>query len=160
MDFSIIERDFIRKFLPDFDWCSFERPTDHVKLKNSIDKCRVALVTTSGAYVKDRQEPFNTGNLLGDDSYRIISNNTPVHDISLAHPGFDTQRAMKDLDCVFPLAMLNVLKDKGVIGEAAPRHFSFMGYIPRTWRFCDERVPEVAKFIKEDGVDLAVLVPS
>lgn len=160
MDFSIVERDFLRKFLPDFDWTGFDAPTGHVPMKKPVEECRVALVTTSGAYIKEKQEPFATRNILGDDSYRVIPNETPVLEVSLAHPGYDTRRAIKDLDCVFPLSMLNALKDKGVIGEAAPRHFSFMGYIARPERLLDETAPQVAHLLKEDSVDLAVLVPS
>jgi len=160
MDFSIVEMDFIRKFLPDFEWKGFDTPTEHVPLKKPVEECRVALVTTSGAYIKDKQEPFAVKNLLGDDSYRVIPNDTPVENISLAHPGYDTKRAAHDFDCVFPLAMLNTLKDKGAVGEAAPRHFSFMGYIARPERLVNETAPQVAKLLKEDGVDLAVLVPS
>lgn len=160
MDFSVVERDFLRKYLPDFDWTGFDAPTEHVPLKKPVEECAVALVTTSGAYIKGKQEPFATRDLLGDDSYRVIPNDTPAGEISLAHPGYDTRRAARDLDCVFPLAMLNALKDKGVIGEAAPRHFSFMGYIPRPEKLINEAVPQIAEFLKEDRVDLAVLVPS
>lgn len=160
MDFSVVERDFLRKYLPDFDWMGFDTPTEHVPLKKPVEECSVALVTTSGAYIKGKQEPFAVKNLLGDDSYRIIPNDTPAGEISLAHPGYDTKRSARDLDSVFPLAMLNTLKDKGVAGEAAPRHFSFMGYIARPERLLDETAPQVARLLKEDSVDLAILVPS
>lgn len=160
MDFSIVERDFLRKYLPDFDWMGFDAPTEHTPLRKPVEECRVALVATSGAYMKGQQEPFATKNLLGDDSYRIIPNDIPVGEISLSHPGYDTKRAAHDLDCVFPLAMLNTLKGKGVVGEAAPRHFSFMGYIARPERLLNETAPQVAGLLKEDVVDLAILVPS
>ncbi|MBI5344813.1 MAG: hypothetical protein HZB83_05680 [Deltaproteobacteria bacterium] len=160
MDFSVVERDFLRKYLPDFDWTGFDAPTEHVPLKKPVEECRVALVATSGAYIKGKQEPFAVKNLLGDDSYRIISYETPAGDIALSHPGYDTKRAAHDLDCVFPLAMLNTLKDKGAVGETAPRHFSFMGYIARPERLLNETAPQVTGLLKEDRVDLVILVPS
>ncbi|MDT8318855.1 MAG: glycine/sarcosine/betaine reductase selenoprotein B family protein [bacterium] len=160
MHFSIVERDFLRKYLPEFDWTGFDTPTKHVPLNKPVEECRVALVTTSGAYLKGKQDPFTVKNLFGDDSYRVIPNDTPVEDIGLAHPGYDTKRAAQDIDAVFPIGLLNALAERGIVGEAAPRHISFMGYIPRTGRLMEEIAPATAGLLNEDGVDLAILVPS
>jgi len=37
---------------------------------------------------------------------------------------------------------------------------SFMGYIPRTERLLWNNAPQVARMLRDDGVDLAILVPS
>jgi len=42
----------------------------------------------------------------------------------------------------------------------APRHVSFMGYIPRTEHLIAETAPEATGILADDGVDLAILVPS
>lgn len=161
MSFLDIERDFIRqKILPDFEWTGFEEPTEAKPLTKPLTECRVALVTTSGAYLAASQERFDTKNRLGDDSFRIIPNGTAPEEIALAHPGYDTKRAKEDLDTVFPYQLLNRLKHEGIIGEAAPRHFSFMGYVPRPERLVWRNAPKVGRLLREDGVDLAVLVPS
>lgn len=161
MSFLDIERDFIRgKILPDFDWMSFEAPTEPNPLTKPISQCRVALVTTSGAYLPASQERFDTKNRLGDDSFRIIPNGTAPEEIALAHPGYDTKRAMQDLDTVFPYLLLNKLAAQGVIAEAAPRHFSFMGYVPRPERLIWGTAPRAGRLLREDGADLAILVPS
>ncbi|MEK6776367.1 MAG: glycine/sarcosine/betaine reductase selenoprotein B family protein [bacterium] len=161
MNFVEIERDYIRsRILPDFEWMSYTRPTDHHPLEKPIDQCRVALITTSGAYLRGSQKPFSTTNKLGDDSFRIIPNDIDPKEVALAHPGYDTKRAMKDLDCVFPLALLNKLQGQGSIREAGPRHFSFMGYIPFPERLISERAPSVGEALLDDGVYLVILVPS
>lgn len=160
-DFSVVEGDFLRsKFLPDFEWTRFDRPTEPVALARPIKEARVALVVTAGAYLPEGQEPFNTKTVLGDDSFRIIPGDTRSEDIALSHPGYDTRRAAQDLDCVFPLALLRELQAEGAIGEVAPRHVSFMGYIPRPEHLMAETAPEAARNLANDGVDLAILVPS
>jgi len=161
LNFAEVERDYIRsRILPDFEWVSYAVPSRHHPLPKPIERCRVALVTTSGAYLRGRQEPFRTRDKLGDDSFRIIPNGVDPKEIALSHPGYDTRRAMKDPDCVFPLGLLNRLRLEGVVGESAPRHFSFMGYIPRPDQLISERVSEVGRALLNDGVDLVIIVPS
>lgn len=161
MSFLDIEEDFIRrKVLPDFAWVSFDEPTEPNRLKKPISQCRVALITTSGAYLPANQERFETKKRLGDDTSRIIPNGTAPEEIALAHPGYDTRRAKEDLDTVFPYQLLNRFAEQGLIGEAAPRHFSFMGFVPRPERLIWKSAPNVSHLLKEDGVDLAILVPS
>lgn len=160
-DFAIVERDFLRaKFLPDFEWTRFDRPTEPVPLSGPVAEARVALVSTAGAYLPATQERFDTKSLLGDDGFRVIPNDVGREEIRLAHPGYDTRRAAQDLDCVFPLALLREFEAQGEIGEVAPRHLSFMGYIPKTERLLAETASQAAAILVEDGVDLAVLVPS
>lgn len=161
MDFAQVEKDYVRqKALPDFDWTCFETPTEPGPLTKPLAQCRVALVTTSGAYLRDSQSPFATKSPTGDDSFRIIPNDTPTTAIGLSHPGYNTRRALEDLDCVFPLALLNRLQQQGEIGAVAPRHMSFMGYIPHTERLLAEIAPQVGAELQRDQVDLALLVPS
>lgn len=161
MNFLDIEGDFIReKVLPDFEWVSFGEPTTPNQLTKPAAECRVALVVTAGAYVNGLQERFDTKSKLGDDSFRIIPKETGPDEIALAHPGYDTRRAKEDLDTVFPYQLLNKLEEQGAIGEAAPRHFSFMGFVPRPERLVWSNAPRVGKLLREDGVDLAILVPS
>ena len=161
MSFLDVEGDYIRNnILPDFSWAAFDEPTAPVPLKKPLNQCMIALVVTAGAYIASSQQRFDVRNPLGDDSFRIIPNTTSVSDIALSHPGYDTKRAQGDLDTVFPYMMLNHMKSSGLIGDVAPRHFSFMGYIPRTERLLWHQAPQVARMLREDGVDLAILVPS
>ena len=161
MNFVEIEKEYIRrKALPDFDWTGFEVPTEPVPLAKPVRQCRVALVVTAGAYLPATQEPFQIRNPLGDDSYRILPGETTAEEIALSHPGYDTRRAKQDLDCVFPLNLLQQLAGAGTVGSVAPRHFSFMGYIPRTENLLWRTAPQVGRMLLEDQVDLALLVPS
>ncbi|MFQ5669318.1 MAG: hypothetical protein ACE5HD_02220 [Acidobacteriota bacterium] len=42
----------------------------------------------------------------------------------------------------------------------APRHVSFMGYIPRPENLIRRTAPQVGRMLMEDKVDLVILVPS
>ena len=127
MSFLEVEGDFIRgKILPDFEWTAFAEPTEPAPLTKPINECRVALVVTAGAYLAGSQTRFDNRNPLGDDSFRIIPSDTPAEQIALSHPGYDTKRALTDLDTVFPFQLIRRMQDDGNIGTVAPRHFSFM----------------------------------
>jgi len=161
MSFLDVEGNYVRgKVLPDFEWTSFAEPTEPTLLKKPINNCKVTLVVTAGAYLAGSQTRFDNRNPLGDDSYRIIPSDTPVEQIALSHPGYDTKRALTDLDTVFPCQLIRRMQEDGTIGAVAPRHFSFMGYIPRTERLLWNNAPHVARMLRDDGVDLAILVPS
>lgn len=60
MNFADIEREYIRNnILPEFEWTSFNFHTKYNPLSKPIDRCRVALVSTCGAYLKTTQRPFD-----------------------------------------------------------------------------------------------------
>ncbi len=161
MSFLDVEGEFIKnKVLPDFSWTFFTEPTEPAPLVKPLQECSVALVVTAGAYLTSSQLRFDIRNPLGDDSFRIIPNDTPESEIALSHPGYDTRRAKTDLDTVFPYQLLNRMEESGEIGKVAPNHASFMGYIPRTDPLLWNQAPQVARMLREDGVDLAILVPS
>lgn len=160
MSFVEIERDYIRRrVLPDFDWVVYPHPSPINALEKPLAEARVALITTAGAHVRD-DEPFDVSSPTGDPTFRIIPGDAPADAIRLSHRGYNTQKIQQDIDCVFPLQRLRELADEGVIGDGSPRHYSFMGYIPVTAPLTDETAPAVANFMKEDHVDLALLVPA
>ena len=148
------------KILPDFAWTTCAAPTEPAPLRKPLGECTVALVVTAGAYLPESQPRFDVRSPLGDDSFRIIPGDTAPAQVALAHPGYDTRRARADLDTVFPFQLLNRLRAGGLVGEVAKRHVSFMGYIPRTDRLVSDRAPAVARMLADDGIDLALLVPS
>ncbi len=160
MSFVDVERDYIRRrILPDFDWMVWPSPSRINRLAKPLAEARVALVTTAGAHLRD-DPPFDVSNPIGDPSFRIIPGDAPAETIRLSHRGYDTRKIQQDVDCVFPLQRLRELADEGVIADASPRHYSFMGYIPVTAPLIDKTAPAVADLLREDHADLALLVPA
>lgn len=160
MSFVEIEREYIRRrVLPDFDWVVYPNPSPINALAKPLAEARVALITTAGAHLRE-DSPFDVSNPTGDPSFRTIPGDASAETIRLSHRGYNIQKIQQDIDCVFPLQRLRELARDGILGEVAPRHFSFMGYIPVTAPLIDKTAPAVAERLEEDHVDLALLVPA
>ena len=52
------------------------------------------------------------------------------------------------------------LAGSGEIGDSAPRHYSFMGYTVDPTDLLEKTTPEMVRLLKEDHVDLVLLVPT
>ena len=160
MNFAEIERDYVRqRFLPTFEWVTYATPSRINPLSKPLPQCRVALVGTAGVHLAG-DHPFAVQNRLGDPSYRIIPGDASFDTLRLSHPGYNTRKIRQDINCVFPLERLRELAQEGVIGSVSPRHVSFMGYIPIAQPLLEQTAPQVASILREDAVDLALLVPA
>ena len=127
-----------------------------VKPKKSLDRSRLALVTTGGVHLPD-QPRFDIDDPAGDCSYREIP--ATANDLTWTHAYYRPDEG-SDLDAVFPLETLRRLVRDGVVGELAPRHFSFMGAIHDPAPLVESTAPEVAGKLVEDQVDVVLLTPS
>jgi D-proline reductase (dithiol) PrdB len=121
-------------------------------LSKSLSSSKIGLVTTGGLYVEG-QEPFERG----DTSYRLIPSDVRKEDIRIRHRGYDNGPANKDINCVYPLDRFKEMEAEGVIGELSATGYSFMGLINDTETLINESAPEVARALKEDGVDAVFL---
>lgn len=157
--FADVERDYLRgRSVPDFEFEWFEEPSRVNPLPVPVAKARVALVVTAGAYVAGDQQPF-LRRKEGDASFRELPGDVDLGRIELSHVGYDTRRAMQDPDVVLPLRALRHAQASGRLGAVAPRHYSFMGYSVETSLLRDN-AREVARRLRADQVDLALLVPA
>jgi D-proline reductase (dithiol) PrdB len=127
-----------------------------VKPKKSLDRSRLALVTTGGVHLPD-QPRFDIDDPAGDCSYREIP--ATANDLTWTHAYYRPDEG-SDLDAVFPLETLCRLVRDGEVGELAPRHFSFMGAIHDPAPLVESTAPEVAGKLVEDQVDVVLLTPS
>ena len=121
-----------------------------------LTEATVALVSAGGVHLKD-QEPFDMENRLGDPSFRLIPNDTPIDDLRFTHDHYDHTNADRDPNCMFPLDVLRGLVREGLVGAAAPTHVGFTGWIAKTDVLIKESAPRVAERLREDGVDAAIL---
>jgi D-proline reductase (dithiol) PrdB len=157
--FADVERDHLRaRAVPDFEFESNGEPSRINRLAGPVSKATVALVVTAGAYLTGEQEPF-LRRKEGDSSFREIPGDIDPARIGLSHVGYDTRRAMEDVDVVFPLRALRALERDGRIRASAPRHYSFMGYATDVGALRDN-AREMARRLRSDQVDLALLVPA
>lgn len=150
--FAAIERDFVRKLVPEFEWLRFPKPSPRNQLPVSLRDARVALIGTAGAHLPEQpaMSPRGQVRFLPSDSTAI----------RFTHPGFDTERAARDPEVVFPLQSLQRLVETGFIGALAPTAMSTMGFIPRGERILENLVPEAVTRLRDEDVHLALLVPA
>jgi D-proline reductase (dithiol) PrdB len=115
----------------------------------------VGLVASGGIYVKG-QVAFH---FKDDTSYREVSREVDYRDLRVTHFAYDLTDARADPNVVFPLQTLLSLAAEGLIGEVAPRAYTFMGGIYSARRVRDELAPALADRLQNDEVDAALLVP-
>lgn len=120
----------------------------------------VALITTAGVHLKTDQ-PFDMNNKSGDGSFRVIDSGIPAGDLVITHDYYDHSDADRDVNIVFPLDRLRELTASGVVGAVAKRHYGFMGHIEKEQieKLIRQSAPEVARLLKEDGVDAVLITP-
>jgi len=133
-------------------------------LTKPLRECTVALVSTAGIARNDDQ-PFDQEGerrdpWWGDPSFRVIPLGTTERDVRLYHMHIDPRFGEADLDVVLPMRRLVELAREGIVGRAAPRHYSMMGYILEPTVLVEETAPAIAERMRLDAVDLAGLVPA
>lgn len=149
----------LRLFLKLYPWRRID-PVPSTPLTKPLSQCRVALVS-SAAFVLPGQAPFDRNAKGGDTSFRVIPCDADLRTLVDTHPSdhFDHAGMDADPNLALPLERLHELACRGRIGEVAPRHLSFCGAILAPGRLTRDTAPEAARLLREDGVDVALLVP-
>jgi D-proline reductase (dithiol) PrdB len=147
-------------------WISREErqlPIPWAPMRKPLSESRVALISSAAVRLRsdrpfdeegERENPW-----WGDPSYRVIPRGTQSDDVRLHHLHIERSYGESDLDCVLPLTRLEELAEAGVIGEPAPSHYSFMGYLLRPGQFLRTSVPAIIERMEAEAVDAALLVP-
>ncbi len=119
-----------------------------------LKSARVAIISTAGLHRAD--DPKFAG---GSADYRLLPSDLDYADLTMSHVSlnFDRSGFQQDVNVVFPLENLKHLVANGEVGSLATWHYSFMGATDPT-RMA-ESAPQVARLLKEDGVDTVILVP-
>jgi D-proline reductase (dithiol) PrdB len=122
-----------------------------------LAQARVAIVTTAGFHLRD-DRPFSKG----DPTYRTIPSTAVAGDLLQTHVsiGFDRTATIADVNVSFPIDRLRELQREGHLGSFGPRFFSFMGAQRDMTPIKMTTGPEVARMLRDDGVDVVLLTPS
>lgn len=129
-------------------------------VKKRLKDSTVALVTTAGVHLKG-QPPFDMLDKQGDPTYRELPSGTPKEDYTITHDYYDHTDADRDLNIVFPIDRLREMRDAGLIGGLAGTNYGFMGHIDGAYMdiLVKKTAPEVARKLRKEGVDVALLTP-
>ncbi len=143
---------------PPYQWSVYESAPLSA-LRKPLAQCRIALLTSGGVSHRDAA-PFNpqARNDLRVDA--IPSTTRPellvIHDDYYSHRDAD-----RDVNCIFPIDRLRELAAEGVIGAVADNHYSgFMGRIYTRDAVINQAAPALARRLRAEEVDAAVLVPA
>lgn len=129
-------------------------------LKKPLAQSRFALVSTGEIAI--RFDPETTTDPLENGqvgSVYSIPTDTPLELLySRTHSFDDFATHMDDVNTYFPVTRLQEMVETGRIGSLSPRiHGVYNAYSQR--KTIETDAPEVLKRCREDGVDVAVLVP-
>ena len=145
------------------DWRIYNRPVNAltpglpgIKLTES----RLLLISSAGAYLAERQKPYDAASAYGDYSIRTFPVSTPFEALAFAHDHYDHDFVDRDPQVALPLRHLEQKEADGNIGRLAPSVVSFMGYQPDSARVVDEVIPEIVSHAQANDVQAALLAPT
>ncbi len=133
-------------------WTPFRKP---------LSTAVVSLVTTAGLYLEG-QEPFDVDAATGDPGFRVLPRDLDVGRLRIAHTHYPQHRVRQDVNVIFPIERLREIAEEGGIGGLAPRLFSF-GWSDLTGEYIelpDGTAHQVARALRDDGVDAVILTPA
>jgi D-proline reductase (dithiol) PrdB len=119
-----------------------------------LSERRIAIVTTAGLHRRS-ETPFGHGT----PEYKVIPDDIDITEIVMSHAStnYDRTGYQQDINICFPVDRLHELAENGTIGSVAKYHYAFMGATPP--HIMEAPARDVAKLLKEDGVDGVLLVP-
>jgi len=120
-----------------------------------LKDARVAIITTAGLHTRN-DRPFQ---IDPNDFYRVIPGNVQANDLVMSHlaASFDRSGFQRDWNVVFPLDRLRELESEGIIGSLAAFHYSMSSaHSPEEY---DAPTREIARLLKKDNVNAALLIP-
>jgi D-proline reductase (dithiol) PrdB len=126
-------------------------------LDRLLSEVKLALVTTAGLHLRGNK-PFAPG----DQTYRIIPSDAAVDDILQSHTsiGFDRTAFYRDANISFPIQRLRELVERGVVASLSGSFYSLLGAQENPRTIVEETGPEVARRLRDEGVDAVLLTPS
>ena len=131
------------------------------KLKKPLKECKIVLITTGGIHLKSDKE-FDLSDPNGDCTFRRIPCDTNFKDLIITHKYNDHHDADRDPNLILPIEVLRELQSEGTVGPSCENHYSFMGHIeePHLTTLIQKKSVEVAKEIRQQNADIALLVPA
>jgi D-proline reductase (dithiol) PrdB len=125
-----------------------------------VASLRIALVTTAGLHRRD-DAPFRAlDEPLGDPSFRRVAHLTDRNDLALDAGYVDPKYTAVDPEVALPMRALERLRERGVVGSVAARHYSLVGGVIRPLPGLLESAEAVARELREDGADAVVVAPN
>ncbi len=139
-------------------------PIPWTPLAKPLAEAKVALLSTAGLSMKG-DPPFDLDferahPTKGDGSWRALRADATCAEIEANHLHIDTGYVERDLNVALPLDRLRERVAAGEVGAIADTHYSIMGYQGNdTQKLVNDSAPAIARSMRNEGVDLALLAP-
>ena len=126
-----------------------------------LSEANIVIISSAGLYIKNEQESFDSNLKGGDFSYREIPLGVKLSHLKDGHcsSSFDHTGLRADPAGAIPIPHLIQLAEEGMIGKVNKRNFSIMGSILAPLRFIKRTIPTIIQKLKEDNVQIALLIP-
>ena len=149
----------VKLFLKVYPWRRVD-PTPVTRLSKPLSECKLALVS-SAALIAPGTPPFDPSNKGGDVTFRTVPSDVDPAVLVDCHPSdhFDHSGLTQDRNVAFPIDRVRELAAAGRIGAVNHRHLSLCGAILAPGRLIKQTAPEAARWLVQDGVDVALLCP-
>jgi D-proline reductase (dithiol) PrdB len=138
-----------------YRWVESKEPSAWAPLRRPLSESRLALVASGGVY-RAGQIAFHHRD---DTSLRAIESDVELSDLRTSHFAYDQNAARSDPNVVFPIEPLRRCVMSGRLGGLGRYAYTCMGGIYSARRVREELAPEIARRVREDEVDLVLLVP-
>jgi hypothetical protein len=137
-----------------YRWAHFD-DIPFTPLARPLGQCRVGLITSSEMAIRGEAPPVADDDPLRDPY--CLPSDVPVDRLYSRKTAYDRfATTLDDVDAYLPLTRLRELAAAGRIGSLAPRFQSvFSQYSQRKTLGVD--APRILGWLREDGVDVAVL---
>jgi len=127
--------------------------------RRALPMLNLALISSAGAYI-DGTDPFDTGALAGDFSFREIPSEIRAEELRFSARGYDPAAVESDLNSLVPLGRLFEFESNGIIGQLNPVFWSCCGFIPDAARLAEEMAPRLVERVERYEVQAALLIPA
>lgn len=140
---------------PPYEWVTSAGQPPWSTVSKPLNQSRLAVIASGGIY-KHGQVAFHHKD---DTSYRKIPVDTPIDRLRVTHFAYDLTAARQDPNAVLPLNALRQLDKEQRIASLSSNALTFMGGIYSSRKVRELLAPALVGELKQDEVDLALLVP-
>lgn len=155
---DLLNQRYQQQGFPEYQW-TLNEDAPLTPLTKPLAECRISMLTSGGVShcTLEEWDPYARNDFRLD----TVDASSPGQDFQVSDSYYDTEDAVEDVNCVFPIDRLRELDEDGTIGSVAPRLWSgFMGRIYKRTEVREVQAPALARELHDDDVDLFLLVPA
>lgn len=144
------------------NWDLYKHPRNKENINSdglTLSQSKIMLLTSSGTYLKNSQDSFDSKSLYGDYSSRTIPMSSNFEELDYAHTHYDHTSRKLDAQVNLPLRHLGNLVKENFIGAVSSNFISITGYQPDLTKLIEELIPSIIDKVKKESPDALFLVP-